>query len=305
MKKNTSGSRYGSGQGHCQVCDIWIDHKGCHMKDGTPAKKDQMGWICNCCNFRVRQKPRGKRSKEILKAEQEKRANQIIDPGQNTNNKNSLIFRTLQIIKNNHKGIYFEDLRKNLGISNYDVNDVVTNLIKFRTISKKEIQYDGKILDVLFEFKQDLQQTTNTQNDISDVDKEQIQFNQIFTEQELQTQFRVGNSGGIRTSMKAEVILLISSASSRWGNYENKIGANKEFIYYTGQGQGHQTIKGNNKTVTQSKERGYTILYFEKPEPGKYVYKFPLEYVSYSKEEQENQAKMKRDVILFKLKILK
>jgi len=58
------GSRYGSGQGRCQVCDVWISHKGARMKDGSPATKGSVGWFCLCCNFRIRQKPRNKIYKE-------------------------------------------------------------------------------------------------------------------------------------------------------------------------------------------------------------------------------------------------
>jgi hypothetical protein len=64
VKKPTLGNRYGSGQGHCQTCDVWIDHKGCHMIDGSDANKNSVGWFCNCCNMRVRQKPRNGKYKE-------------------------------------------------------------------------------------------------------------------------------------------------------------------------------------------------------------------------------------------------
>ena len=56
--------RYESGQGRCQTCDIWIDHKGAKLKDGTPATPGSLGWFCTCCNFRIRQKPRSKLYKE-------------------------------------------------------------------------------------------------------------------------------------------------------------------------------------------------------------------------------------------------
>lgn len=128
--------------------------------------------------------------------------------------------------------------------------------------------------------------------------------NQIFTNRELQSKFGVGTNGGIRTNRKKMVILLINSVSSK-NNYENKIDPNGEFVYYMGQGQNDQTITRNNKTVAQSKERGYTILYFEKPKPNNYIYRFPVEYVSYLSLERSNIHKKMRTVIRFKLKILK
>lgn len=67
VKKPSGEGRYSSGQAHCQICNTWIDHKGAHMKDGSTATKDSLGWFCNCCNYRVRQKPRNKVYKEKLR----------------------------------------------------------------------------------------------------------------------------------------------------------------------------------------------------------------------------------------------
>ena len=69
VKKPTGKSRYGSGQGHCQICDTWVGHNGCHMKDGSSSLEMSVGWFCNCCNYRVRQKPRNKIYKEKLRNE--------------------------------------------------------------------------------------------------------------------------------------------------------------------------------------------------------------------------------------------
>jgi len=66
VKKPTNSSRYGSGQALCQICNTWMDYHGCHMKDGSPAKEETLGWFCNCCNFRVRQRPRNRIYKEKL-----------------------------------------------------------------------------------------------------------------------------------------------------------------------------------------------------------------------------------------------
>lgn len=68
VKRPASGSRYAAGQGRCQICDVWISYRGAHLKDGSPAKMGSVGWICNCCNFRIRQTPRSKENKEKLLA---------------------------------------------------------------------------------------------------------------------------------------------------------------------------------------------------------------------------------------------
>ena len=68
VTKPTGIGRYESGQCRCQTCDIWLDHKGCHLKDGSPAKDDSVGWFCNCCNFRVRRNPRNIEYKTKLRS---------------------------------------------------------------------------------------------------------------------------------------------------------------------------------------------------------------------------------------------
>ncbi len=70
VKKVQGLGRYGSGQVHCQICDVWLDHKGCHKKDLTPAEEDSLGIRCNCCNYQVRSKPRNKVYKEKLRDSQ-------------------------------------------------------------------------------------------------------------------------------------------------------------------------------------------------------------------------------------------
>ena len=48
----------------CQTCDVWLDYHGCHLKDQSPATPDRnIGWFCNCCNYRVRRRPRNKKYK--------------------------------------------------------------------------------------------------------------------------------------------------------------------------------------------------------------------------------------------------
>ena len=61
-------SRYGSGQCHCQICDTWMDHNGCHLQDGSIATTDSDGWYCNCCNYKVRRKPRNIEYKEKIRS---------------------------------------------------------------------------------------------------------------------------------------------------------------------------------------------------------------------------------------------
>ena len=53
VKKPVYKGRYESGQCRCQTCDVWLDYHGCHLKDQSPATPDRnIGWFCNCCNYR-------------------------------------------------------------------------------------------------------------------------------------------------------------------------------------------------------------------------------------------------------------
>ncbi len=62
-KKPITGSRYGSGQKRCQMCEVYITIKG---------TKNEQGLFCKCCNYRVRGKPRNKFYKENLRNKEEK-----------------------------------------------------------------------------------------------------------------------------------------------------------------------------------------------------------------------------------------
>ena len=67
VKKPAQGGRYEAGQARCQICDIWIDHNGCVLKDRSYATANSVGWYCKCCNYKVRTKPRNSVYKEILR----------------------------------------------------------------------------------------------------------------------------------------------------------------------------------------------------------------------------------------------
>ena len=63
----SDGQRYNDGQVYCNTCAIWMLRKGCVLKDGSIATIDSTGMYCKCCNFRVRARPRSRKSKSILK----------------------------------------------------------------------------------------------------------------------------------------------------------------------------------------------------------------------------------------------
>lgn len=116
VKKPAGASRYGSGHGHCQTCNTWINHQGCHTKDGKPAIENSLGWFCNCCNYRVRQRPRNRIYKEKLKDEQTKNDNKVLysreKPLDLTRSKIELIKQIAPIIGKNTKNFEIIKIRK-------------------------------------------------------------------------------------------------------------------------------------------------------------------------------------------------
>ena len=64
---STYASNIAQGRALCTHCNHWVDWKFCHLKNNIPALPDSLGMFCNCCSYRVRQQPKSKRSKELLK----------------------------------------------------------------------------------------------------------------------------------------------------------------------------------------------------------------------------------------------
>jgi len=126
-----------------------------------------------------------------------------------------------------------------------------------------------------------------------------------FTEKEIQVQFNIRNSGGIRPSRKNMIIVLINSYfSEKQGGYENEINENSGFVYHVGEGEEDQKMVRNNKSILESEQNGYIMLYFDKPISNKLIYRFPVKYDSWKDDRQKNARGELRNVIIFKLKII-
>lgn len=129
----------------------------------------------------------------------------------------------------------------------------------------------------------------------------------LFTEKELYENFNVRNNGGIRPSNKNKIIILIDSFFSvnvGQGNYQNAIDEKNGIIHYIGEGSKDQQMTRNNKSVLESKDKGFRIFYFIKPSQNNIVFKFEVEYDSYSHAMQKNSEGISRKIIKFKLKIV-
>ena len=65
--KPIRGSRYGSGQRRCQICDIFIDIE--NLFKTMPDLDPRFKLFCLCCGYRLRTKPRNRKFKDKLRAQ--------------------------------------------------------------------------------------------------------------------------------------------------------------------------------------------------------------------------------------------
>ena len=91
-----------------------------------------------------------------------------------------------------------------------------------------------------------------------------IQKNQILSNDDLISIFKVGNMGGIRYTKKNNIIVLLSTYSN---NYDNLIDVNSGLIEYTGEGNGNQEMKNGNKKILNSQNTQIVFFkeVFQKP----------------------------------------
>lgn len=126
----------------------------------------------------------------------------------------------------------------------------------------------------------------------------------IYSNNNLYSIFKCGNSGGMRRSKETNSLVLIidhtkSLYNDRWDDKE-------KILYYTGMGQkGNQKMKGTqNKTLNESNENKIHIFLFEVFVKTKYIYRGPVKLVkSPFQEEQLDINYNKRNVWIFPLKI--
>lgn len=126
-----------------------------------------------------------------------------------------------------------------------------------------------------------------------------------FTEETLQNKFDVRNAGGIRPSNKNKAIILIKSYfAETQGGYKDEIDEKNGIIIHIGHGEDDQSLRYFNKSLAESKEKEYTLLYFEKLEKNNLVFLHRAEYVSHEFATEKNSRGEERTVIKFKLKII-
>jgi len=127
----SDGKRYDSGQARCQICEQWIDYRGAHLKNNIPATVDSVGWYCNCCNYRVRKKPRNKFYKEKLREDYKEISHRIsneIRP--NITQSDIERFVNSKNLKNPQPSISI--LNKFVNLANQFANESITDIFEMR-----------------------------------------------------------------------------------------------------------------------------------------------------------------------------
>ena len=130
-----------------------------------------------------------------------------------------------------------------------------------------------------------------------------LEVGMIFTNKELMDRFGVSNSGGMRRSLKNNVLILVHQKDSiykdRWQD---------DKLLYTGMGlKGDQDIDfSQNKTLAQSRTNGVTVLLFNNPKVNVYEYEGRVVLADnpfYEKQIDEKQKS--RQVVIFPLSFVK
>jgi predicted RNA-binding protein len=132
-----------------------------------------------------------------------------------------------------------------------------------------------------------------------------IKKDQILTNDEIISTFKVGNMGGIRYTKRNDVIVLLSTHSD---DYDDSIDHTSGFIIYTGEGKGNQELKNGNEKILNSQNT--PMVYFKEvyQEPGvrtrgsldnKYKFIGVVKFHKYSWTTEKN-----RKVIKFVLEIV-
>ena len=126
---------------------------------------------------------------------------------------------------------------------------------------------------------------------------------EIFSGPEIDNKFQTTKFKGIRWTKKHNMVLLINSAKS---SFKDSVNEDKNEVIYTGTGENDQKFGTDIVSICNSKikDPDSILLYFEKPVTGKYVFKFPVKYLSHYETDEENTKKIMRRVIKFKLKII-
>jgi 5-methylcytosine-specific restriction protein A len=123
------------------------------------------------------------------------------------------------------------------------------------------------------------------------------------THQELCSEFKCGNMGGMRRSHATNTLVIISDPTKAL--YDDKWYGNE--LHYTGMGKsGDQTLSSQNRTLAESDTNGVDVHLFEVLKPTQYIYHGVVKLCSAPYQETQNDDNgIQRKVWMFPLTIVK
>lgn len=127
----------------------------------------------------------------------------------------------------------------------------------------------------------------------------ELKIGQEISNEQLTKIFEVGNMGGMRKSLKNNLLVLISDPYK--GFYTDRWDGN--VLYYTGTGKiGDQKLEKQNADLAESIKTGLQIHLFEVFNPKKYFYHGKVRFTGeLLKEKQKDIEGKNREVIIFPL----
>jgi len=123
-----------------------------------------------------------------------------------------------------------------------------------------------------------------------------------FTEATLYERFGTQTMGGIRYTLKHNKVILMDSVFS---NYIDKVDEKKGIVTFIGTGEDDQDFESRSgKFNDKIRNPDSVLLYFQKPEPNKIIFKHVVKYQDHSFDTEPNNKGVPRKVIKFRLKIV-
>ena len=187
--------------------------------------------------------------------------------------------------------------------------DIITVLDNILNYSKKRIkqgheEFAETVKGISKEEKENLENSHKGYDEATEAFEPSVPVeDESFTDDDLQKRFLVQNRGGIRFTHKHNFVILIDS---NFSNYNDTVNEESGEITYNGTGEEDQGFdSGVGKFNAKVRDQNSVLLYFQKLEKNKIIFKYILKYESHSYETEKNLAGKDRRVIKFKLKIIK
>ena len=135
-----------------------------------------------------------------------------------------------------------------------------------------------------------------------------LEIGKGYTNDEIVKFYRVGNMGGMRRSLKKNVLVIISDHTKMYEDRTEINSVGHEILHYTGMGKnGDQSLDASqNKTLKESNINGVEVVLFEKIDKNKnFIFMGPVKLIGTPYQERQlGENGSERNVWMFPLQIL-